>query len=98
MGVKGMGTSTPGNKRIDRFLYRNSGSKRGVEFYVLLLLSERRWVRLGGSVDAGLRHSACAQRDEMKRSRGMSWQWRGSTPGGLLQKEAASVETASRRR
>jgi hypothetical protein len=38
MGVKGMGTSTPGNKRIDRFLYRNSGSKRGVEFYVLLLL------------------------------------------------------------
>jgi hypothetical protein len=38
MGVKGMGTSTPENKRIDRFLYRNSGSKRGVEFYVLLLL------------------------------------------------------------
>jgi hypothetical protein len=38
MGVKGMGTSTPRNKRIDRFLYQNSGSKRGVEFYVLLLL------------------------------------------------------------
>jgi hypothetical protein len=37
MGVKGMGTSTPGNKRIDRFLYRNSGSTRGVEFHVLLL-------------------------------------------------------------
>jgi hypothetical protein len=30
----------------------------------------------------------------MKRSRGMGWQWRGSTPGGLLQKEAASVKTA----
>jgi hypothetical protein len=38
MGVKGMGTSTLENKRIDRFLYRNSGPKGGVEFYVLLLL------------------------------------------------------------